>query len=72
MAGTGDEERSRTRDEFLAGRAVRSQGLLRDVLGFVRATQKWWLAPVIVGLLLIGLGLVLGGTAMAPFIYAAF
>lgn len=60
------------RAEFLAGGEVRSGGIVGEVFGFLRASGKWWLAPLIVCLMLIGLALVLGGTAAGPFIYAAF
>ena len=47
--------------------------LLKDLCGFIRARKKYWLAPVIFALLLLGLLIVYGaGSAMAPFIYAIF
>ena len=49
-----------------------SDNLFKEVLGFLSDSKKWWLAPIIVALLLIGIGIVLGGTAVAPFIYATF
>jgi hypothetical protein len=40
---------------------------------FMRARRKYWLAPIIVTLLLLGGLLVLTqGTAVAPFIYTIF
>jgi hypothetical protein len=71
MAQPGRDERAQQRSEFLAGGEARS-GIVRQVFGFLSASGKWWLAPVIVGLMLIGLALALGGTAAGPFIYAAF
>jgi hypothetical protein len=65
-------EGSEKREAFLAGGKPRSGGVAREMFGFLRASGKWWLAPVIVGLMLIGLAIVLGGTAAGPFIYAAF
>ena len=47
-------------------------GIVRKTLGFLRATGKWWIAPLIVVLLLIGLALMVRGTAAGPFIYTAF
>ncbi len=47
-------------------------GLFGELLGFLRQNKKWWLVPVIVALLLIGALVVLGGTAVAPFIYTLF
>jgi len=44
------------------------------ILGeFLRARKKWWLAPVIVFLLLLSFLLVMAeGSAVAPFIYTLF
>jgi hypothetical protein len=47
--------------------------LARDLWDFVRERKKWWLAPVMIVLALIGLLIVFGGTsAIAPFIYTIF
>jgi hypothetical protein len=46
---------------------------LRLLWDFLRVRKKWWLAPVMVFLLLISLVLMLAqGSAVAPFIYALF
>ena len=46
--------------------------LPRELWDFVRHTGKWWLLPVLVVLLLLGLLIFLSGTAAAPFIYTLF
>lgn len=47
--------------------------LLKDLWGFMKERKKFWLAPVIVILLLLGGLLVLAqGSAVAPFIYTLF
>lgn len=46
---------------------------LRDLIGFMRERKVFWLVPVIVVLLLIGILVVFGGgSAVAPFIYSLF
>jgi hypothetical protein len=41
--------------------------------GFVRElNKKWWLTPIILVLLVVGLLVMLGGTSAAPFIYTLF
>jgi hypothetical protein len=46
---------------------------LKDLWQFIKFRRKWWLAPVIMLLILIGVLLVLGGSsAIAPFIYTLF
>ena len=47
--------------------------LLKDLWGFMKALKKFWLAPVIIMLLLLGALIVLSqGSAVAPFIYTLF
>lgn len=47
--------------------------LLGQLLRFMRVYRKFWLSPVIIGLLLVGGLLILAqSTAIAPFIYAIF
>lgn len=44
-----------------------------EFLTFLRTRQKWWIAPVLILLLIIGLILVLTeGSALAPFVYSLF
>ena len=46
---------------------------LGDLWGFMRVRKKFWLAPIIIVLLLLGVLIVLAeGTAVAPFIYTIF
>lgn len=45
---------------------------VRDLIGFLAVTKKWWLLPIIVMLLVIGALLMASGTAVAPFIYTLF
>jgi hypothetical protein len=58
--------------EFAAQAAAPQRGLLREVFAFLKHTRKWWLAPVLLLLLVVGMLVVLGGTAVAPFIYTLF
>lgn len=47
--------------------------LLKEVWAFLRVRKKWWLAPLFMFLILMGLVLVFAeGSAIAPFIYAIF
>lgn len=50
--------------------AVSKLGMIWD---FLKVRKKWWLTPVVVFLLLIGLLLVsVQGSAVAPFVYTLF
>ena len=47
--------------------------LLRDLWGFMRERKKFWLAPIIVVMLILGGLIVLAqGSVIAPFIYTLF
>ena len=47
--------------------------LLKDLWGFMKARKKFWLAPIIIVLVLLGALIVLSqGSAVAPFIYTLF
>lgn len=46
---------------------------LKDLWLFLRERKKFWLAPVIIVLILLGVLIVFGGgSALAPFIYTLF
>lgn len=47
--------------------------LLRDLWGFMRVRKKFWLAPILGMLMLLGTLVVFTqGSAVAPFIYTLF
>ena len=47
--------------------------LLKDIWDFLRVRKKFWLAPLIVTIVLMGALLVLThGSVVAPFIYSIF
>ena len=58
--------------DFSREAEARQTGLVREFWDFLRHNKKWWLAPIIVILLLFGLLIVLAGTGAAPFIYTLF
>lgn len=47
--------------------------LLKDLWGFLRERKKFWLAPIILVVLMLGALIVLSeGSVVAPFIYTLF
>ncbi len=47
--------------------------VIREFWDFLKVRKKWWLGPVVVVLLLLGLLIVFTeGSALAPFIYTLF
>ena len=49
-----------------------SAGFFTELWDFLRHNKKWWLLPIVVVLILVGVLIVLGSTAVAPFIYTLF
>lgn len=47
-------------------------GLVMEFWDFLLHNKKWWLTPIVLVLLLVGLLVLLSGTAAAPFIYTLF
>ncbi len=46
---------------------------LKDLWNFLKERKAWWITPIVVFLLLIGLLLVFGSSSpVAPFIYTLF
>lgn len=47
--------------------------ILREFWDFLKVRKKWWLGPIIIMLLLLGLLIFFAqGSAVAPFIYTLF
>jgi len=61
------------KDDFAAQAAQEGRTpLAREFFEFLRDNKKWWLAPILISVLLLGTLVLLGGTAAAPFIYTLF
>jgi hypothetical protein len=47
--------------------------ILSELWNYLKVRKKWWLAPIVFFLLVIGLMLIMvEGSAVAPFIYTLF
>ena len=47
--------------------------IIKEFWAFLRVRKKWWLAPIIIFLILLGALIIFTqGPALAPFIYALF
>ena len=47
--------------------------ILREFWDFLKVRKAWWLAPIIIMLILVGLLIIFGqSSAVSPFIYALF
>jgi hypothetical protein len=68
-----DEARSSAPSSDFARSANEKQaGFLAEFWLFLRGNKKWWLTPIVMVLLLVGVMVILGSTAAAPFIYTLF
>ena len=48
-------------------------GILKELWDFLKVRKRWWLAPIIIMLFLLGLLIVFTeSSAVAPFIYTLF
>lgn len=65
-----DDERKAESLEDLATRA--KPGFFGEYIAFLRASKKWWLIPILVAVLLLGVLTLLAATGAAPFIYTLF
>jgi Family of unknown function (DUF5989) len=54
-------------DEF-----SKNPGFFRELLQFIRHNKKWYLIPIVVSILALGVLIALGSTGAAPFIYTLF
>ena len=59
-------------EDFLREAEQPQSGLVREFVDFLSHNKKWWLTPIILVLLLLGVLIALGGSAAAPFIYTIF
>ena len=51
---------------------MKQVGIVREFWSFLRYNKKWWLAPIVIVLLIVGGLALLSGTATSPFIYTLF
>jgi len=50
---------------------TKNKGLVKELWDYLKIRKKWWLAPILVMLTLVGVLIILGqSSALSPFIYA--
>ena len=68
-----NHQEQETKSQEFSRQAQQGQtGFLAEFLDFLLHNKKWWITPIVVVLLLVGILVMLGGTAAAPFIYTLF
>ncbi len=63
---------NKTPSEFEKQAASPDPGLIAEFVDFLKHSKKWWLTPIIIVLLLIGVFLIITSSVAAPFIYPFF
>ena len=61
-------------DDFEKAAEGRQTGLAREILSLLRHNKKWWLVPIVVALLAVGVLIALAVVypAAVPFLYPLF
>jgi hypothetical protein len=55
-----------------SAREQRDYGFFAEFWYFLKFNKKWWLTPIVIIMLLLGVLMLLAGTGAAPFIYTLF
>jgi hypothetical protein len=69
---SNQSDQDRRTNDFERQAETATPGLAAEFIDFVLHNKKWWLIPIIVVLLMLGLLVLLSGTGAAPFIYTLF
>ena len=59
-------------NEFESASKDSQRGIISEFIQYLAQNKKFWLIPLLLVLLGLGILIVLGGTAAAPFIYTLF
>lgn len=73
MDGEGQKDKGTDRSgEFLQAARGKRASAMAELGRFLMHNKKWWLAPIILILLLLGLLIFLSGSAIGPFLYTFY
>jgi hypothetical protein len=65
-----DKQQKPTDNEFLQAAGQEERGLIAEFVAFMAENKMWWLTPILIVFLLLGVLLILGATGVAPFLYS--
>jgi hypothetical protein len=57
---------------FEQAQQEKQAGIVKEFFLFLRYNKKYWMIPILITLLALAVLVLLGGTAIAPFIYTLF
>ena len=66
------DDRNESQDFASQAKGGEEASLAGEFLDFLKENKKWWLAPIVISMLGLGMLVMLGGSAAAPFIYTLF
>jgi hypothetical protein len=69
---TGDFEDQAGKVAMKPDEFKKNPSFFRELVMFIKHNKKWYLIPVIISILLVGILIALGSTGAAPFIYTLF
>jgi hypothetical protein len=72
MSQTENKGDSPSKTSFSQEADEAGKGIVGEFVEYLRYNKKWWLTPIIVVLLMVGVLVIFGGSAAAPFIYTLF
>ena len=50
---------------------IKNKGLIKELWRYLKVRKKWWLLPILIMLVLVGVLIIFGqSSALSPFIYA--
>jgi len=50
---------------------IKNKGLIKELWSYLKVRKKWWLLPILIMLVLVGVLIIFGqSSALSPFIYA--
>ena len=58
--------------EFAALARARPRGATRELFDFLVHNKKWWLVPIVIALLALGVLVAVAGSSVGPFLYTVF
>ncbi len=50
----------------------KQKSLVGEFWGFLKETRKWWLLPLLIGIVALGAAVIITGSPIAPFLYPFF
>ena len=57
---------------FEQAQQEKQAGIIKEFFLFLKHNKKYWMIPILITLLALAALIILGGTAVAPFIYTLF